>query len=199
AKTARKGLSTYRLEVQGRAAHSGIDPERGVSAIAELAEQIRRVLALADPLRGTTLNVGAMAGGVAVNVVAPEAWAEIEARYGSAGEGRRVDTALRTLEPVLPGASLSLERGQNRPPLERTAGVVRLYQHARRLAAELGFVLGEGSTGGASDGCLTAALGVPTLDGLGVQGDGAHTPDEYILIDDLPRRVALLARLFETL
>jgi len=199
AKTARKGVATYRIRALGRAAHAGVEPERGVSAIAELAHQILRALALADPARGTTVNVGVVRGGTAVNVVPAEAWAEVDVRFATAAELARVDRALLALEPVLPGARLEVTRPDPRPPLERTEGVLRLYHHARALARELGFELGEGATGGGSDGNWTAALGIPTLDGLGVRGGGAHAEDEHILIEDVPRRIALLARLLETL
>ncbi len=199
AKTSRKGVAVYALRVYGRASHAGVDPERGVSAIAELAEQIRAALRLADPAVGTTVNVGTVRGGTASNVVAAEAHAEVDVRFGTLAEGERVDAALRGLRERLPGARLELEGGINRPPLERTPGVVALYETARRLASGLGFELGEGSTGGGSDGCFTAALGVPTLDGLGVQGNGAHAVDEHIVLADLLRRVDLLRGLLVTL
>lgn len=199
AKTARKGVATYRLRVIGRAAHAGIEPERGVNAIVELSRQIVRVHGLADSTRGTTLNVGLVGGGSAGNVVPGEAWANIDVRYIDPAEGRRVDAALRALTPTRAGARVIVDGGENRPPLVRTEGVIRLFEHAHTLARDLGFVLEEGATGGASDGCFTAALGIPTLDGLGVDGGGAHAADEHILIADLPLRVALLCRLLETL
>lgn len=199
AKTARKGVATYELLIQGRAAHAGVEPERGASAIAELAHQILAVLALADPARGTTVNVGVVSGGTASNVVAAEARAEIDVRLAVMEEAARVDAAMRALRPVTPGVSIDVRGGVNRPPLERTDAVVELYRHARALAAGLGVDLGEGSTGGASDGCFTAALGVPTLDGLGPRGGGAHSTDEHIIVSDLPFRAALFARLFQTL
>lgn len=203
AKTRRKGVASYRLRVRGRAAHAGLEPERGVSATLELAHQLVRIAELADPGRGTTINIGMMEGGTAVNVVAADAFADVDVRFATEDECDRVDAAIRALEPVLPGAELIIEYADRRPPLERTDGVVRLYEHARTAAAELGpglaFELEEGGTGGGSDGCYTAALGVPTLDGIGVEGDGAHSENEYILVDDLPRRVALLGRLLETL
>ncbi|MFW6080021.1 MAG: M20 family metallopeptidase [Gemmatimonadota bacterium] len=198
-KTARKGVAHYELHVTGRAAHAGLDPERGVSAVEELARQILRIADLADPPRGTTLNVGVIRGGTAGNVIAERASAVIEVRYLEPDEGERVDRALHALEPHAPGAALRLVGGENRPPLVRTDGVVRLYRHAREQAAALGFELGEGTAGGASDGSIAAALGIPTLDGLGVEGDGAHAVDEHILVDDIPRRVALLRRLLDTL
>jgi glutamate carboxypeptidase len=199
AKTARKGVGDYTLRVQGRAAHAGVEPERGISAIRELATQIGRIDALAAPELGTTINFGMISGGTAGNVVPAEAAVTIDVRFATAAEGERLDAALRALEPALPGAALVLEGGVNRPPLERTDGVVALYQRARGLAAELGFDLDEGATGGGSDGCFTAAIGIPTLDGLGVDGGGAHTTDEHILLADLAPRVALIKRLLETL
>lgn len=203
AKTRRKGVASWQLRVRGRAAHAGLEPERGVSATTELAHQILRITELANPEVGTTVNVGVIGGGTAVNVVAAEATAEIDLRFEVEEEFERVDRAIRSLEPVLVGAELVIENALSRPPLERSEGVVRLYEHARRCAEELesglAFELGEGETGGGSDGCFTAALGVPTLDGLGVDGGGAHSLDEHILVEDIERRVALLARLLETL
>jgi glutamate carboxypeptidase len=199
AKTARKGVGSYMLRVGGRAAHAGVEPERGISAIRELAAQIGRIDALAAPELGTTINFGVISGGTAGNVVPAEAAVEIDVRFATAAEGERVDAALRVLEPVLPGAVSVLEGGVNRPPLERSTGVIALYEQARALAAELGFELEEGATGGGSDGCFTAAIGIPTLDGLGVDGGGAHSTDEHILLTDLAPRVALVRRLLERL
>src|SRR5690606_252512 len=170
AKTARKGVAIYTLSTTGRPAHAGIEPERGVSAVVELAHQILRVMALADPARGTTINVGVVHGGTASNVIPEHAQAEIDVRFATAAELKRVEAGLRALTPVLDGAGVEVTGGENRPPLERTDGVVELYGRVRAIAAELGLDLGEGSTGGGSDGCYTAALGVPTLDGLGVGG-----------------------------
>ncbi|HEX9109212.1 MAG TPA: M20 family metallopeptidase [Longimicrobiales bacterium] len=198
AKTARKGVGDYRVRAVGRAAHAG-EPDRGVNAITELAHQVLGLRALAAPERGTTLTPGRTGGGTASNVVAAEAWVDVDVRFTSALEAERVDAAMRTLEPVLPGAAIQVEGGISRPPLERTAGVVALYEHARGVALELGWQLGEGSSGGASDGSLTAAAGVPTLDGLGPDGGGAHAIHEFVLVEDLPRRVQLLRRLLETL
>ncbi|HEX6938630.1 MAG TPA: M20 family metallopeptidase [Longimicrobiales bacterium] len=199
AKTGRKGVASYRLRTHGRAAHAGLEPEKGVNAILELAHQILRASSLADPARGTTVSVGLAGGGTAGNVIPAEAWAELDVRFTTAAEQRRVDEAINALTPVLPGARVTVESNGSRPPLERSDGVLRLYRHARALAAELGFELGEGVAGGASDGNFTAALGVPTLDGLGPVGGGAHAADEHVLIADLTRRAALYARLLETL
>ncbi len=199
AKTRRKGVAVYRLVCHGRAAHAGVDPEKGVSAIAELAHQLPRVLALADPERGTTINVGTIRGGSAVNVVAAEASAAIDVRCWTRSEADRIRLALGALRPVQADARVALVPSGDRPPLERTAAVASLYERARRAAAEVGFELGEGGTGGGSDGSFLAALGVPTLDGLGPDGGGAHAADEHVLLADLPRRVALLQLLVETL
>jgi glutamate carboxypeptidase len=199
AKTARKGVAIYHLCVTGRPAHAGLEPERGVSAVVELAHQILRVMELADPARGTTINVGVVHGGTASNVVPAAARAEIDVRFTTRAERERVERALLSLTPVLEGAAVEVTGGENRPPLERSDGVVRLYELVRAVAAELGMELSEGSAGGGSDGCFTAALGVPTLDGLGVLGDGAHATHEHIVVSDLPRRIALFARLLDRL
>ncbi len=199
AKTARKGVANYTLRALGRAAHVGADPKEGISAVTELAHQILAAQALAAPERGTTVIAGLIGGGTASNVVPAEAWAEVDVRFATGDEAARIDTAMRALAPVVPGARLEITGGVNRPPLERTDAGVALYRAARAVAAEIGVDLPEGSTGGASDGNFTAALGVPTLDGLGPQGGGAHAVHEHVLVEDLPRRVALLRRLLETL
>ena len=199
AKTSRKGVASYRLTAHGRAAHAGIEPERGINAITELIQQILAVHALEDTQRGTTVNVSTIKGGTASNVIPAEATASIDVRFAQAEEGERIDRALFALKPHLPGATLDLVQVDTRPPLERTAAVVALYEQARGIAAGLEFDLGEGGTGGGSDGCLTAALGIPTLDGLGPQGGGAHARDEHILTSDLPFRLAFYAALLEQL
>jgi glutamate carboxypeptidase len=198
AKTSRKGVGVYELDIRGVAAHAGIEPEKGVSAIAELAHQTLRVLALARPEAGSTLNIGRITGGTAGNVVAEHAWAEIDVRFATMTEAERLDAALRALEPVL-ACRIEVSGGVNRPPLERSEGVVGLFTLAARLAEQLGFELTEGGTGGGSDGSFTAAVGVPTLDGLGVDGAGAHADNEHILVEDVPRRVALMQALLESL
>lgn len=194
-KTSRKGCGEFELVVRGVAAHAGIDPRKGASAIHELARQIVALEDLQDPARGVSVNVGLVSGGTRVNVVAEEARARIDVRVPTREGARRVEQALRALQPRMPGTALAITGGIERPPLERTAGVVRLYEDARAVAAELGFALGEGSTGGGSDGNFTAALGVPTLDGLGAVGDGAHAVHEHVEIAELARRAALLAGL----
>jgi glutamate carboxypeptidase len=193
-KTSRKGIGWYSLDVTGRAAHSGLEPERGVSAVVEVARLALEVSALADHAVGTTVNVGVLRGGTGANVVAERATAELDVRFVSSGEAHRVDAAIGQLT-VGPGAELSVSGGIDRMPLERTESVAGLYETARALAAEMGWQLGECSVGGASDGNITAGLGLPTLDGVGAAGAGLHTPDEYVEIDSLPRRAALIAGL----
>jgi glutamate carboxypeptidase len=198
-KTARKGCGDFELVVRGVSAHAGIDPSKGASAIRELARQIVHIEELQEPSRGLTLNVGVIQGGTRPNVVADEARALIDVRVQSLADAERIEAALAGLRPVIPGTRLELRGGINRPPLERTEGVQRLYHTARAVAAELGHELGEGSTGGGSDGNFTAALGVPTLDGLGAVGDGAHALHEHVVVNDLPWRAALLAGLVKDL
>lgn len=199
AKTRRKGVGMYRLDIRGRAAHAGVDPENGVSALVELAHQSLALLDLADPAAGTTISIGQAGGGTASNVIPAEAWAVIDVRSPTRAEAERVDRGIRSLHPVLDGAELEVTGGINRPPVERTEASAALYEHARNLASELGWELGEGGTGGGSDGSFTAGLGIPTLDGLGPAGLGAHTAHEHVLLEDLPRRVGLYGRLLETL
>jgi glutamate carboxypeptidase len=198
-KTARKGVTTYELRTIGSAAHAGIEPGRAVSAITEMAHQIRAILELANHDVGTTINIGTISGGTASNVVAAAAHATIDVRSVEQEEARRVREALQGLQPYLPGARVEVQRTEERPPLERTPAVVAVYEHARGLAAGLGVELGEGASGGGSDGSIAAAAGAPTLDGLGPDGGGAHAADEHILLADLPFRVALWMRLLETL
>ncbi len=197
AKTARKGVATYRLVVTGRAAHAGVDPDAGVSAILELAAQILGVEAVPDRQAGSTLSVGLVRGGTAVNVVPARAEADIDVRFATPEEGERVDAALHALRSTRPGAFLAVERTGWRPPLVRTDAVVSLYRRARDVAARIGLDLGEGSTGGGSDGSFLASMGIPTLDGLGPRGGGAHAVDEHVVAADLPLRVALLRGLLE--
>lgn len=198
-KTRRKGVSTYRLEVHGRAAHAGHDNPAAVSAIAELVHQLTAILALANRPRGTSINIGEIAGGTASNVVAARANASIDLRFIDQEEGGRVDRALHALTPANPGARVEIIRSESRPALERTPAVVELYQQARTLAAGLGIDLTEGLSGGGSDGSIIAGWGLPVLDGLGPRGDGAHAADEHILLSDLALRLGLFVRLMETL
>ncbi len=198
-KSRRKGVSAYVLKVAGRAAHAGIEPETGASAIHELARQVCRIYDLADPAAGTTTSVGLIRGGTTENVVADAACCTIDVRFFTNTEARRVDDALRSAVPFDEGCTLQLEGGLNRGALEKTEASGRLYEKARSLAAELGFDIGEESTGGASDGNLIAAAGCPALDGLGPDGRGAHTLGEHIIRDDVPRRIALMAALLNAL
>jgi glutamate carboxypeptidase len=198
-KTARKGVATYRLDAAGVAAHAGIDGADAVSATAELVHALAATLDLADHAAGTTVNIGMLGGGTASNVVAAEAWAVVDVRLAVPAERERVHRELLALTARDPRASLQVTRTEDRPPLVRTADVAALYEHARSLAAELGVALDEGATGGGSDGSLAAAAGATVLDGLGPRGGGAHAADEHIVIADLPFRLALMARLLETL
>lgn len=198
-KTARKGCGNFELIIRGVAAHAGIDPSRGASAVRELARQILRLESLQDPERGVTITVGVVSGGTRPNVVPDHARALIDVRVPSMTEAGRVDAALRRLTPELPGTSLEIHGAIDRPPFERSAAVVELYEVARGVAAELGRALGEGATGGGSDGNFTAALGIPTLDGLGAVGDGAHARHEHVVIPELSWRAALLAGIISRL
>ncbi len=198
-KTSRKGIGQYHLAVTGVSAHAGVDPGKGVSAIRELARQILAIEALHDLERGVSVNVGVITGGTRPNVVAEEAHAVVDVRAPSLADAARVDEAFRALRPVLPGARLAVTGGFERPPMERSPGVAALYAHAQAAAAALGQTVAEGGTGGGSDGNFTAALGVPTLDGLGAVGDGAHAIHEHVEIDALVPRTALLAALIARL
>lgn len=198
-KTSRKGIADFTLEVEGRAAHAGVEPEKGVSAILELANQIRTISALADPKNGTTINVGVVEGGTRPNVVAALARAEVDVRFARAQEADRIVAAIRGLQPTLPGARLRISGGVDRPPMERSAGIARLAELAQRLASEIGFSLTETSTGGGSDGNFTAALNIPTLDGLGPDGGGAHADSEHLLVESWLQRTELIRRLVEAI
>jgi glutamate carboxypeptidase len=195
AKTSRKGCGDFELIVKGVAAHAGVDPTRGVSAIRELARQLLRLEALQDLTRGVTVNVGVVTGGTRSNVVPDRASARIDVRVPTMADGAAIDAALRSLVPELPGTSLEVHGSISRPPLERGPGVIRLYEMARDVASDLGHTLDEGTTGGGSDGNFTAAMGRPTLDGLGAIGDGAHALHEHVLTAELPWRAALIAGL----
>ena len=196
-KTARKGVGEYSLKVSGTAAHSGLDFEKGQSAILELALQIAKIAEFTDVKRGLTLNVGLVQGGTRVNVVAAEATATIDVRIARMKDASGIDRKLCSLRPFNRKCKLEISGGLNRPPMERTAGVAALYGKATQIAKQLGWRLGEAAVGGGSDGNFTAGLGIPTLDGLGGVGEGAHANHESILISELPRRAALLAELIE--
>jgi glutamate carboxypeptidase len=198
-KTARKGVGSAEIIVTGRAAHAGIEPEKGVNAVHELALQIARLAKWNNPRRGITVQATVASGGDASNVVPARARAQVDIRYARAADARLIERKLRSPRPILKGARIEVRTTLGRPPLERTAAVERLFRHAQLLMREIGRPLGEAATGGGSDGNLTAALGVPTLDGLGAVGDGAHSPREHIVIRALPERAALLAALLATL
>src|SRR5271155_3874312 len=198
-KTERKGVGGAEILVTGRSAHAGIDPEKGVNAVHELALQIARLMKMNDPRRGITVQTTVISGGTITNVVPEHARARVDIRYGRAADVPRVNRRLHSLRPILKGASVEVRGGADRPPLERTAAVKKLFTVAQSLMQKTGLPLGEASTGGGSDGSFTAALGVPTLDGLGAVGDGAHSPREHVVISKLPERAALIAGLLATL
>lgn len=198
-KTARKGVGRFRLEVEGKAAHAGVAPQDGRSAIVELAHQILRIQDLQDPGAGTTLNVGVIQGGTTANVVPASATADIDVRVATAAEALRVESALRAIQPATDGTRLTVSGGFNRPPMERSPAIASLFEQARQIAEKLGLTLTEGSTGGGSDGNFTAALGLPTLDGLGARGAGAHADNEHIVVESLGERARLLAALLNEL
>ena len=194
-KTARKGIGRYGLKVDGVAAHAGVDFAAGASAVLELARQVETISGFTDLKRGVTVNVGVVKGGTRSNVIASEAAAEIDVRVPTLRDFAKLAGRFGKLRAVDKRCTVHVEGGLNRPPMERSAGVVRLAKLAVRLAKEMGVVVEESSTGGGSDGNFTAALGVPTLDGLGAVGEGAHAPHESILVERIADRTALLAGL----
>jgi glutamate carboxypeptidase len=196
-KTARKGVGEYTLTVRGKASHAGLDFQKGQSAIVELAHQILAISKFVDLNRGLTINSGIIEGGTRTNVVAAEAKAYIDLRVERLQDASEIDRKLHRLRPVNNRCRLELTGGLNRPPMERTPGVAALYRRATAIAKAQGWKLKEAAVGGGSDGNFTAALGIPTLDGLGGVGDGAHAKHEFILVDQLPRRAALLASLLQ--
>jgi len=198
-KTGRKGTGIFSIKVQGIAAHAGLDPDKGASAILELARQIERLHALNQSGSGITVNVGVVRGGTRSNVVAAEAEGEIDVRFTTASEASEVEKILLNLEPIDERVKLFVSGGINRPPLERTAAVLELFERARAVAAILGFELGEAQVGGASDGNFLAAMGIPVLDGMGISGDGAHAVHEHIEAHDIARRGALLGGLLASI
>jgi glutamate carboxypeptidase len=197
-KTGRKGLGEIEIIATGRAAHAGLNPEDGINAIEEIALQIARVSRWNEPRRGITVNAGVIEGGTRTNVIPEHARVVIDVRATRTADMRVLKRKFHALRPVLRGAKLEIRGGFNRPPMERK-NAAGLYAKARTLAKEMGIVLGEAFVGGGSDGNFTAALGVPTLDGLGAVGEGAHSPNENILIRALPERAALLADLLSTI
>ena len=194
-KTGRKGTGMFELQTEGVPAHAGLEPEKGASAILELSRQIEKIHALNYLPLGTTVNVCTVAGGTTTNVIPEFASCSIDVRFTQASEAERIEDALKNLKSFDERVALKLSGAINRPPLERTASIVKLYEKARTLAAGFGYELGETQVGGASDGNFVAALGVPVLDGLGVAGSGAHTLEEYILVEDIPPRATLLTSL----
>lgn len=198
-KTQRKGVGGAEIVVTGRAAHAGIDPENGVNAVHELALQIARVMKMNDPRRGIAVQATVVGGGTVPNVVPDEARAQVDIRYLRLADARGISRKLQNMRPNLKGAHVKVNIGGTRPALERTAGVRALFRKAESLMREIGLPLAEAATGGGSDGSFTAALGVPTLDGLGAVGDGAHSSREHVTIRALPERAALVAGLLASL
>lgn len=196
-KTARKGVGEYTLRVKGLAAHAGLDPGKGHSAILELARQIAVIAKLNSLRQGVSVNAGVIEGGTRTNVVAAEASVRLDVRIKSAKQAAGIDRKLRSLKPFDKLCKLEIAGGINRLPMERTAGVAALYKKAREIAGEVGWKLEEAAVGGGSDGNFTAGIGIPTLDGLGGVGDGAHAVHEFIVISELPRRALLLAEMIE--
>jgi len=194
-KTSRKGTGIFAIKVEGKAAHAGLEPEKGASAILELARQTEQLHAINRSGSGITLNVGVIHGGTRSNVVAAEAEGEIDVRFSTEAESLEIERILSNLKPVDERTKVFVSGGINRPPMERTPAVVELFEKARAIAAQLDFDLGEAQVGGASDGNFLAALGIPVLDGLGISGDGAHAVHEHIEAGDIARRGALIGGL----
>jgi glutamate carboxypeptidase len=198
-KTERKGIGDFTVTVHGRASHSGVDFEAGASAVVELARQIDRIAGFSDLRRGITVNPGVISGGTRPNVVAAEARAELDMRVARLKDAAPLERKFRALRPIDKRCRIEVSGGLNRPPMERSPPGVALYRKARELAKDLGVDLQESMTGGGSDGNFTAALGIPTLDGLGGVGEGAHAATESILVDRIADRTALLAKLIAAL
>jgi len=194
-KTSRKGTGIFAIRVEGKAAHAGLEPEKGVSAILELARQTEQLHAINVSGSGITLNVGVVRGGTRSNVVAAEAQGEIDVRFSTEAESQQIERILSNLKPIDERTKVFVSGGINRPPMERTAAVAELFEKARAIAADIEFDLGEAQVGGASDGNFLAAMGIPVLDGLGISGDGAHAVHEHIDADDIARRGALIGGL----
>lgn len=198
-KTSRKGQSRYVVRVTGQAAHTGLDPEKGVSAVEELARMILELHGHNDPRSGTTVNVGVIRGGSRHNVVAAGAEAEVDVRFVVSEEERRMGALVRGLRPSLTGAGVEIEGGEVWPAMQRDEKIAGLFETARRVGAELGMEIEEAAAGGSSDGCTCAALGVPVLDGLGAVGAGAHAEDEHVAVSAMPSRAALISGLLAEL
>jgi glutamate carboxypeptidase len=198
-KTARKGVGDYTIKVRGRASHAGVDFSAGASAILELARQIDRVAAFTHMEHGITVNPGVISGGTRSNVVAAEAQVEVDIRVMKLKDAPALEKRFRSLKPFDRRCTIEVTGGLNRPPMERSAGIARLFKTAQKLGGELGVTVEESMTGGGSDGNFTAALGVPTLDGLGGVGEGAHAANESILVGRSADRTALIAKLLAVL
>ena len=198
-KTSRKGTGDYTVRVTGVAAHAGVDFSSGHSAVLELARQIQRIETFTGLDQGLTVNPGVIGGGTLPNVVAAEAWAHVDFRYTKATHAKKIERIFRSLRPIDKNCRVEVVGGVDRPPMERTKGTARLFVQAATLASELGFLLQEATTGGGSDGNFTSAIGVPTLDGMGAVGEGAHASNESILIEHLAPRTALLAAMIARL
>jgi glutamate carboxypeptidase len=196
-KTARKGVAEYGIKITGKAAHAGLDFEKGESAIIELARQVIAISEMVDLKRGITLNAGIVRGGTRTNVIPDEASAFVDVRVPTAKDATAIHKTLTQLRPSNPNCKIEVLGGMNRPPMERTPAIAALYKKAANIARELGRDLEEAAVGGGSDGNFTAALGIPTLDGLGGVGEGAHADHESVVISELPRRAALLASLIQ--
>lgn len=194
-KTSRKGTGIFAIKVEGKAAHAGLEPEKGASAILELARQTEQLHAINLSGSGITLNVGVVRGGTRSNVVAAEAQGEIDVRFSTEAESLEIERILSSLKPIDERTKVFVSGSINRPPMERTAAVVELFEKARAIAAGFDFELGEAQVGGASDGNFLAAMGIPVLDGLGISGDGAHAVHEHIEAGDIARRGALIGGL----
>ncbi len=196
--TARKGVATFTIRAKGIPAHAGVEHHLGRNAIREIAKQVVDLEAMTDYARELTVNVGLIGGGTRSNVVPEEAWVQVDVRMPNPATGDEIVARIRSLRPHDAGVTLTVEGGINRPGYEKTPGIAALFEHARELAAEIGFDLEDLKTGGGSDGNFTASI-APTLDGLGVDGDGGHTLDERLYISSIRPRTRLLMRLFETL
>ena len=198
-KTARKGVGMYNVEVEGRAAHAGSEPENGINAIDELARTTLAIHALSDPAKGTTINVDVVSGGTVRNTIPAYARGDIDMRVATNAEAERIEKAMRALRPHNPEAKLKVTGGLNRPPMERTPKIAALYTRAREVASRLGFTLEEASVGGGSDGNFAAAVGAAVLDGIGALGEGSHAEHEHIIVDGLAERTALVVELLRSL
>jgi len=197
--TSRKSVATLTLEVTGKASHAGADPEKGVSAIHELAQQILKLHGLTDLERGTTVTVGIVTGGSRPNIVPPSAKAIIDVRVSNTDEGNRIEQALRNIKPITPGTSVKMSGSEERPLWVRTPQTAALFDRTKAIADQLGLTLAETSSGGVSDANFAGALGIPTLDGLGADGDGAHALDEHVELSTFVTGTALIAELLRAL